>query len=93
MRRAAVDVLAGKEPAGGDRSALGHGFAMQAFLALHASDLTAARQFIARARSEADASDEPTISVRVNLIEGLLGVAEGDGASRNAVCEGARACR
>lgn len=86
--RAAVDVLASDDQSvDGDRSVLGHGFAMQAFLSLHSSDLAAARQYIARAQSEADASDEPTIGVRVKLIDGLLGVVEGDAASRRNVVE------
>jgi DNA-binding CsgD family transcriptional regulator/tetratricopeptide (TPR) repeat protein len=83
--RAAVDVLDAADQPPDDRSVLGHAFAMQAFLSLHSSDLTAAHASIARAQCEADATDEPTIGVRVKLIDGLLGVVEGDAASRTKV--------
>jgi DNA-binding CsgD family transcriptional regulator len=86
--QAAVDVLAGADQlAGGDRSVLGHAFAMQAFLSLHANDVAAAHERIARAQREAAATDEPTIGVRVRLIDGLLGVVEGDAASRRNVVD------
>lgn len=84
--RAAVDVLAGDDgPTDSERSVLGHAFAMQAFLALHSSDVTAARDLIASAKNEAEASDEPTIRVRVKLIDGLIGVVQGDAHCRDAV--------
>lgn len=81
--RAAVEVLVDADaPSDAERSALGHALAMQAFLSLHASDLPAAREHIAQARTAAASSVEPTIGVRVQVIDGLLGVVEGDAASR-----------
>jgi len=85
---AAVDVLAGTdEPAEEDRSVLGHAFATRAFLSLYAGDIDAAHEHIARARSEVAATEEPSIGVRVTLIDGLLGVVEGDAASRTKVVD------
>ena len=84
---AAVDAFADGQPDDGERSVLGHAFAMQAFLSLHASDLDAAHAHIGRAQSAAAGTDEPTVGVRVQLIDGLLGVAEGDPASRRRVVE------
>jgi DNA-binding CsgD family transcriptional regulator len=81
---AAVALLAGAEASPGSHpSVLGHAFAMQAFLSLHASDLPAAREHIALARTAAASSAEPTIGVRVEIIDGLLGVVEGNPASRS----------
>ncbi len=86
--RAAVDVLTGgDEVSGDDRSVLGHAFAMQAFLALHSSEIDAARRLIGRAQQEAELTTEPTVKVRVKVIDGLLGVAEGDAGSRRAVVD------
>jgi DNA-binding CsgD family transcriptional regulator len=81
--RAAVAVLDGHETAGGwDRAARGHGYAMQAFLALHASRLRDARENVVRARDESTATDEPTIHVRVDLADGLIGLTEGQPSGR-----------
>ncbi len=82
---AAVDAFAGTQPAERDHSVLGHAFAMQAFLSLHASNLDAARDHIGRAQVAAAGTDEPTVGVRVRLIDGLLRVVEGDADSRRRV--------
>ena len=55
-------------------AALGHGFAMQAFLAIQASDLTRARSLVRRAVEIAAAAADPALTVRVGIIErDLLG--------------------
>lgn len=84
--RAAVDVYAGRDVPDGDRAVLGHAYAMQAFLAMHASDVDSAGELIDAAhRTATGAIDDPTIGVRVALIGGLLGVVAGDPTSRHGV--------
>lgn len=84
---AAVGAFAAQQPTGGDRAVLGHAFAMQAFLSLHAGNLDEAHEHIGQAQLAAAGTDEPTVSVRVQLIDGLLGVVEGDAASRRRVVD------
>lgn len=85
--RAAVDVFGDGEAGDDDPSVLGHAFAMQAFLALHSSEVPVARRLIASAQRRAVSGDDPTIGVRVQLIDGLLGVVEGDTSSRATVVQ------
>ena len=84
---AAVNAFAATRPDDRDNSVLGHALAMQAFLSLHASNVAAAHEHIEHARRAAARTDEPTVGVRVRLIDGLLRVVEGDVASRSRVVD------
>lgn len=85
---AAVEVVAAADRSpGGGRSVLGHALVMRAFLALHASEVATARDLIDSAVGEASDSDDPTIRVRASLVGGLIGVVEGDDASRRAMVD------
>ena len=66
-------------------AALGHGFAMQAFLALQASDLTRARSLVRRAVEIAAAAAEPALTVRVGIISGTCSVMSGESTGREAI--------
>ena len=66
-------------------AALGHGFAMQAFLALQASDLTRARSLVRRAVEIAAAAAEPALTVRVGIISGTCSVMSGERTGREAI--------
>ena len=47
---------------------------MQAYLALHAADIEGAQSLLDRARAIAVGATEPTIGVRVDLMNGIFGV-------------------
>lgn len=83
----AVAVLDGRlEPDGpAELAMLGHAFAMQAFLAVQATDLGRASTLVAKAREIADRANDPTLVVRVGLIEGYCGVLASDGVGRDAI--------
>jgi DNA-binding CsgD family transcriptional regulator/tetratricopeptide (TPR) repeat protein len=66
-------------------AALGHGFAMQAFLAIQASDLTRARSLVRRAVEIAAAAADPALTVRVGIIGGICSVMSGESTGREAI--------
>ena len=65
--------------------ALGHAFAMQAYLAVQTSDLERAALQIARAREIADSTGDPDLNVRVQLIHNYTTMLKGDDAGREAI--------
>ena len=65
--------------------ALGHAFAMQAYLAVQASDLPRAASLIARAREIADSTGDSDLMVRVRLIESYGKMLTGDDAGREVI--------
>jgi ATP/maltotriose-dependent transcriptional regulator MalT len=80
----AVAVLDG-EPgrSDGELGQLGHALALQAYLATQASDVDAARSCLARARRITDGIDEPTLAVRVRIIDTICDVVEGRDTARD----------
>jgi len=64
---------------------LGQAFAMQAYLAVQASDLEGASATIARAREIADKTGDSALSIRVRLIENYGVVLNGDEAGRDEI--------
>ena len=83
----AVSVFGSDVPAEGasQLAALGHGFAMQAFLAMQASDLTQARSLVRRAVEIAGAAADPALTVRVGIIDGICSVMSGEKAGRDVI--------
>ncbi|CAN5636318.1 AAA family ATPase [soil metagenome] len=74
------------EPATPARLALlGHAFGTQANMAMHAADFHQAAALIARARDIADGADDPTLPVRLSLIEGCCKVYAGSVGERESV--------
>ena len=65
--------------------ALGHAFAMQAYLAGHASRLDVAATLISRAHEIADRTGDSELTVRVRLIENYGVVLMGDDSGREAI--------
>jgi DNA-binding CsgD family transcriptional regulator len=65
-----------------DLGHLGHAFAMQAYLAMQSNDIEQARALIGRAADVAAGIDDPTLSVRARLIQGICDVVEGERGSR-----------
>ncbi|AKK30311.1 LuxR family transcriptional regulator [Mycobacterium sp. EPa45] len=63
-------------------AALGHGLAMQAYLAMQSSDLAAAESLVRRAATLAATAGEAALSVRVAIIEGICSVMSGSPAGR-----------
>src|SRR5581483_1246232 len=61
---------------------LGHGLAMQAFLAMHGSDLEQARRAVSHAEKVAADAEAPILSVRVALLSNICGVIQGEPAAR-----------
>jgi ATP/maltotriose-dependent transcriptional regulator MalT len=82
----AVAVLDGaaEQRSGHERARLGHGLAMQAFLAMHNHDLDQAGRAVAHATQLAADVDEPMLSVRLRLLSNICGVIQGDLAARDA---------
>ncbi|WP_234816308.1 LuxR C-terminal-related transcriptional regulator [Mycolicibacterium agri] len=80
----AVTVLCDAEEAQ-QRAQLGQAFAMQAFLAVQASDLERTRRSVARAREIADTTGDFALLVRVRLIEGYAAVLTGDASGRDEI--------
>lgn len=66
-------------------AALGHGFAMQAFLALQASDVHRAATLLRRAKEIADAADDAALTVRVGIIDGIRAVMSEQDFGREAI--------
>ena len=64
---------------------LGHAFAMQAYLAVQASDLDGAKALIARAREIAEKSGNSDLLIRVRLIENYGVVLNGDDSGRDEI--------
>jgi DNA-binding CsgD family transcriptional regulator len=64
---------------------LGHAFAMQAYLAGHASHLDVAITLISRAHEIADMTGDPELTVRVRLIENYGVILMGDESGRDAI--------
>ena len=64
---------------------LGHAFAMQAYLAVQASDLDRAKTLIARAREIAEKTGNSDLMIRVRLIENYGVVLNGDGSGRDEI--------
>ena len=64
---------------------LGHAFAMQAFLAVQASDLDRAKALITRAREIADTAADSDLTIRVRLIENYGVVLNGDSSGRDEI--------
>jgi DNA-binding CsgD family transcriptional regulator len=64
---------------------LGHAFAMQAYLAVQASDLDASKALIARAREIAGRAGDSDLSIRARLIENYGVVLNGDDAGRDEI--------
>ncbi len=64
---------------------LGQAFAMQAYLAVQASDLDRANTLIARAREIAERTGDPALSIRVRLIENYGVVLNGDESGREEI--------
>jgi DNA-binding CsgD family transcriptional regulator len=64
---------------------LGHAFAMQAYLAVQASDLDRAKALIARAREIAEKTRDSDLMVRVRLIENYCVVLNGDDTGRDKI--------
>ena len=64
---------------------LGHAFAMQAYLAVQASDLDGASALIARAREIAERANDSALMVRVRLIENYGVVLNGDESGRDEI--------
>lgn len=65
--------------------ALGHAFAMQAYLAVQHSDLDQAATLVARAREIADTTSDPALAIRVRLIESYGTILNGDEAGREVI--------
>ena len=64
---------------------LGHAFAMQAYLAVQASDLDRAKALITRAREIADTAADSDLTIRVRLIENYGVVLNGDDSGRDEI--------
>lgn len=64
---------------------LGHAFAMQAYLAVQASDLDGTKPLIARAREIAEATGNSDLLIRVRLIENYAVVLNGDDSGRDEI--------
>ncbi|WP_267306293.1 helix-turn-helix transcriptional regulator [Mycobacterium barrassiae] len=64
---------------------LGHAFAMQAYLAVQATDFDRATPLIARAREIAEKSGDSDLMIRVRLIENYSVVLNGDDAGRDEI--------
>ncbi|WP_083410471.1 ATP-binding protein [Mycolicibacterium rutilum] len=77
------DAAAARSPSA--QISLGHGFAMQAYLAMQSTDLRHAGALLAHAREIADATRDPALSVRVEIIEGICSVIAGEATGRDTV--------
>ena len=64
---------------------LGHAFAMQAYLAVQASDLGRAKALIARAREIAYKTGDSALTIRVRLIENYGVILNGDNSGREEI--------
>lgn len=68
-----------------DLGQLGHAHAMQAYLALQATDLRRARESVARARQIAVAVHDRRLDVRIGLIEGICAMLDGEDDGRQSI--------
>lgn len=64
---------------------LGHGFALQAYLAIHLGDVEEAKRLIATAAEIGERADDPMLNVRAGLIDGICRVICGDETGRAAL--------
>jgi ATP/maltotriose-dependent transcriptional regulator MalT len=71
--------------AGADLPRLGHGYAMEAYLALHNSDLERARRFHARARDIAQEAGDRQLTARVEIIDAAIAITDGDVTGRERI--------
>jgi len=79
----AISAFDATEPAAPEQlAALGHGLAMQAFLAMQASDLATAESLVRRAATIAATAGEAALNVRVAIIEGICSVMSGSASGR-----------
>jgi DNA-binding CsgD family transcriptional regulator len=81
---AAVDDAA-REPA--DLVALGHAFAMQAFLHIHSSEVDVARRLLGRAAEIAALTGNGPLGIRLGVIGGVWSVVTGEPDGRRAMLE------
>jgi DNA-binding CsgD family transcriptional regulator len=81
----AMSVLDADSDDAGQRVQLGHAFAMQAYLAVQASDLDRAKTLIARAREIAEKTGDSDLMIRVRLIENYGVVLNGDDSGRDEI--------
>lgn len=81
----AMTVLDGGTDQAEQHVALGQAFAMQAYLALQASDLDGATTLIGRAREIADITGDFALTIRVRLIENYGAVLNGDESGRDEI--------
>ncbi len=68
-----------------DSVSLGHGYAMQAYLALHTSDVDEARHLVSAAAEIGERSNDRMLSVRAGLLDGICRVFSGEAAARDTV--------
>ncbi len=64
---------------------LGHGFAMQAYLAMHSSDIADAQELVEVAAQISERSGDHALAVRSRLIEGICRIVTSDETGRDAV--------
>ncbi|WP_067829883.1 ATP-binding protein [Nocardia inohanensis] len=83
---AAAAVLAASD-APGSRTQAGHAFALQAFLAVHASQLETATRLLDRAREIARTAADPLLHVRIELITGYCTILGGQPVAREGILE------
>jgi DNA-binding CsgD family transcriptional regulator len=84
----AAEAMSVLEPGAADAAQLvqlGHAFAMQAYLAVQATDLGRAKALIARAREIAEKAGDSDLMIRVRLIENYGVVLNGDTSGRDAI--------
>lgn len=81
----AMSVLDADSDDAGQLVQLGHAFAMQAYLAVQASDLDRTEALIARAREIAEKSGDSDLMIRVRLIENYGVVLNGDSSGRDEI--------
>ena len=81
----AMSVLDADSEDAGQLVQLGHAFAMQAYLAVQASDLDRAKALIAPAREIAERTRDSDLMIRVRLIENYGVVLNGDSSGRDEI--------
>ena len=81
----AMSVLDADSEDAGQLVQLGHAFAMQAYLAVQASDLDRAKALIAPAREFAERTRDSDLMIRVRLIENYGVVLNGDSSGRDEI--------
>lgn len=68
-----------------DRAVLGHAYSIQAWLAMHDSDLALARDRYNRAREAARGTDDRTLEVGLGVIESVVAMMSGDESGRDRI--------